>query len=154
MSTIGRTSVVKVRGRFRAELLADPAFLYVGRRVAWTKWTASVWGNPFRVGMDPSQAMRILDNMPHLVSSRIEFDGPLTPAKAIECFACGLTTDATLSRRLPEFQGKHLGCWCCDWDGGERLPEIPCHAVALALMADGRIDHLFRYLRDLERIPA
>lgn len=96
------TTVITVRSRDRAALLADPSFVYVGRRCAG--WLASPWGNPFK--------------------------GP----EAVSRFAEWLGRNEKLLSRLPELKGKTLGCWCGTWKPGE--PEIPCHAVVLAKLAD------------------
>jgi len=127
-------TVISVRGRNRDELLADPDFVYVGRAVRHTAWADSKWGNPFKRGQDPFQAMRILAKVPGKAMA-IEFDGPLTTAKAVECFACHLESlkahfGPTWDQNISELQGKTLGCWCGHWEPGQ--PEIACHAVVLA----------------------
>jgi hypothetical protein len=109
------TTVINVRGKKRAELLADPDFLYVGRAVGRAGWKASKWGNPFTVaafGLD-----------------------------AVSMYEVALTQGEDrawqdLRLQLPELKGKTLGCWCCDYDG-TGPPERPCHAVVLARLADG-----------------
>lgn len=107
------TTVVSVRGLDHSALMADPAFVYVARAVRWTPWLASIWGNPFPVK-----------------------EGVRTAAEAVALYLVHLQARPDLLARLPELRGKRLGCWCCDWDGhGE--PAQPCHAVALARLADG-----------------
>lgn len=102
-------TVISVRGRNQAELLADPSFVYVGRACAG--WPASIWGNPFKV----------TDATP--VSS------------AVDLFAEWLGRNEELLARLPELRGKTLGCWCVNWNGhGE--PRKACHAVVLARMVN------------------
>jgi hypothetical protein len=41
-------TVTTVRGKKRAELLADPNFVYVGG--ACRGWAGSLWANPFKIG--------------------------------------------------------------------------------------------------------
>jgi hypothetical protein len=112
------TTVISVRGRNRAELLADPSFVYVGRRCAG--WPASIWGNPFKVASpvwgDPIRGDEVSDVQ-----------------TAVERFEAYLRSNAELMARLPELRGKTLGCWCVNWNGrGE--PKKSCHAVVLARM--------------------
>lgn len=141
------TTVISVRGRNRAELLADPSFAYVGRRCAG--WAASPFGNPFKPGIDPMEAMRILDKVLRVSggSCRMEFDGPLKIGTALECFEryinAAINQRATKSRAdwrrgVLLLKGKRLGCWCGDWKPGE--PEIGCHAVILAKLADSLVE--------------
>jgi len=54
--------------------------VYVGR--------PSLWGNPFRVGVDGTRAEVIKKYREHLLSS------------------------PNLMAKLPELRGKTLGCWC------------------------------------------
>lgn len=140
-----KTTVINVRGRDRAALLADPNFVYVGR--GCSGFPASPWGNPFKVGMDPFEAMRILDREFEIAESRmirIHFDGKLTAGKAVECFGHWAMTrfrQRSIKHRdrwrdeLHKLRGKSLGCWCLDWDGDGK-PPMRCHAVMLATMAD------------------
>lgn len=129
-----RTTVINVRGKDRAALQADPLFLYVGRRCAG--WPASPFGNPFRVGMDPIQAVNLLTTDDYPKPYWIAFDGLLTAAKAVECYEKRLRFHRPdLMARLPELKGRRLGCWCCDFDG-IAAPPRPCHAVVLARLAD------------------
>jgi hypothetical protein len=107
------TSVVKLHrgiGREgRLALLADPAFVYCGRR-CWG-WPASPWANPFKVGPDAD-------------------------AKAcVERYAEWLATQPHLIAALPSLKGRRLGCWCVNWDGAGE-PDRPCHAVLLARLAE------------------
>jgi hypothetical protein len=81
------TRVIKVSVRDRTELLADPDFVYVGRRTRG--WPASPWGNPYIVGRDGTLA-EILARYEH------EY----------------LPSRPDLLARLPELRGKTLGCWC------------------------------------------
>lgn len=112
------TTVISVRGRKRDELLADPSFVYVGRRCAG--WPASIWGNPFRVG----------DLMP-------DGAGKMTAAQAIAMYQIHI--EAQIIERphvysLDAIRGKTLGCWCGSWRPGDH--GIQCHALILAMLAD------------------
>lgn len=108
------TRVISVRGRDRGELLADPDFVYVGRAVFRTKWReASPWSNPFKSAEHGADAV----------------------AKYRERLEEQIRRDpGVLARLRSELLGKTLGCWCGDWRPGE--PEIACHAVVLAKLAD------------------
>lgn len=135
------TSVVKVTKANREALLADPSFVWVGRASGRLGMKKSPWGNPFKEGMDPFLAMGILHALQALRVKRgkvIEFDGPLTVAKAVECYEdwilVGILAGAPFEPELYELSGKRLGCACGDWQPGE--PEIACHAVVLAKLAD------------------
>jgi hypothetical protein len=103
-----RTTVISVRGRNHAVLLADPGFVYVGRAVRWTQWEASIWGNPFIAG---------------------EYEGD----NAAERYRRYVLSRPELMRRLGELRGKTLGCWCGSYP--ENL-YLGCHAVVLAELAD------------------
>jgi hypothetical protein len=81
------TRVINVGGRDRALLLADPDFVYVGRRTRG--WPASPWGNPYRPGPDGTLAE---------VLARYEHEH--------------LASRPDLLAMLPELRGKVLGCWC------------------------------------------
>lgn len=124
---MAETTVISVRGKDRAALLADPAFVYVGRRCAG--WPASVWGNPYKpelvyIGQRPRMTaeMRALAVQQCLLCYR----GWLTAR--LQCEPA--TWDLSLLR------GKRLGCWCCDYDGvSEPMPL--CHAAVLARLANG-----------------
>jgi hypothetical protein len=109
--------VISVRDRDRAALLADPDFVYVGRRCAG--WPASPFANPFKVA-----------------------DFPGGPRAAVAHYAAHLRSGSVYARgvlaALPSLRGKTLGCWCGSWSPGE--PEIACHAVVLARLADGMIE--------------
>ncbi len=116
------TIVINVRGRNHAELMADPDFVYVGRAVRYTAWTASKWGNPF-----PYPTFKdAVDQF------RYRLDLAIT----------GVILDSTwhadrfreMAKSLPELRGKTLGCWCGSWEPGQ--PEIACHAVILAKIAN------------------
>lgn len=115
------TTVVKVGKKNCDELLANPDFVWVGRRTNRLKMPASVWGNPFRVGSHYRG---------HFVNRR----------QAVHLFIRALDIDPEpkweeLRQLLPTLKGKILGCACCNWDGvGE--PETDCHAVELAKRAE------------------
>lgn len=76
--------------------------VYVGRRMPPKFADGSVWGNPFTVAEFGRQG-------------------------AIDKYREWLPKQKHLMDRLPELQGKRLGCWC--------YPE-PCHAGILAELAD------------------
>jgi hypothetical protein len=138
------TTVVSVRGRKPAELLADPAFVYVGRAATRAGWKASIWGNPFnrfvlRHFSDTKQQQAVdaaamfarwLDGelRMHLVLRDNPGLSRMTPAGAVEA-------RLAIIRGLPELRGKTLGCWCGTWKPGEA--DIGCHAVVLAKLANG-----------------
>ena len=123
------TTVVKVSGRKRDLFLADPEFVYVGR--SFGGFIGGIFGNPYRkptiigsaVFMFASELMIAID---HPGFAEMQFD--------------------RRAEALPTLQGKKLGCWCLDWDGtGE--PPIECHAVVLALAADGRLEEIREFLK-------
>lgn len=118
---IGMTTVISVRGRKRADLLADPNFVYVGRWVQWTEWTASPFGNPFTVKLVGSAALKMFEDC--LRDALSPNRGPWVRRDFAE-----------MARRLPELNGKVCGCWCGDWEPDQ--PEIGCHAVVLAKLAN------------------
>jgi hypothetical protein len=127
------TRVISVRGKDRAILAADPDFHYVGRHCG--PWPQSVFGNPFRVGMDPIEACRLLERFDLDREVVVVFDGPLTAEDAVELYRSYFLACPRLRESLPFFRGRTLGCWCGSWAPGE--PEIPCHAVVLAKLAEG-----------------
>ena len=125
-----KTSVVNVRGKDRAELMADPDFVYVGR--ACRGWPASPFGNPFHL-RHPARRERTPTEVVAMYAYWIEScePGDSDTPKAMA------RRRAEILRLLPSLRGKKLGCWCCDWQRGE--PRKPCHAVILAQMADSGI---------------
>ncbi len=108
--------VISVRGKKRDQLLDDPGFVYVGREFAG--WSGSIWGNPYRVSP--------------------EGWGCRTAKEAVEKFLTYLNGPIEQARimrsRITELRGKTLGCWCGFWEPGQ--PEIDCHAVVLAKLAN------------------
>lgn len=112
------TTVTSVRGKNRADLLADPAFVYVGRQCAG--WSRSPFGNPYRV---QRQGFRMVDG-----------SCCRTPEEAIAKYRAWLLRNLKHLPPLETLRGKTLGCWCGDWKPGE--PELLCHAVELAHLAD------------------
>jgi hypothetical protein len=104
------TTVCDVR-RLSAEQLADPAFVYVGRRVVRGRhnFPASPFGNP-SYGDNADWAERYRR---HVLR---------TPA---------------LAALLPSLRGKRLGCWCCDQARPAAPGAYACHAQVLAELADG-----------------
>ena len=114
-----RTTVICLRGRDRATLLADPDFVYVAWAVHIHGWAGSLWG---------------------LAMAGADAAGRAEAARRFEREIAGDSARARFLRsRLGELRGKVLGCWCCDWDG-HGAPARPCHAVILARMADGVTD--------------
>jgi hypothetical protein len=143
MSTIERpTTVISVRGKKPDELLADPDFIYVGRAMPRQGWKASVWGNPFKPGMEENECWSIMDSIPPMDCLIIERgqDGwtsfnPARPNSLVAWFEMYLRVRKSLWDQLPDLKGRKLGCWCGFWQPGE--PDIGCHAVVLARLADG-----------------
>jgi hypothetical protein len=134
------TTVISVRGKKPAELLADPDFCYVGRAMPRQGWKGSIWGNPFKPGMDPIQALQVFESIDwedFRQSSALVVDGIFSVADAVEWYEQYVKARRSLWERLPDLRSRVLGCWCCDWDGtGE--PSKPCHAVVLARLADAQ----------------
>lgn len=132
------TTVVNVRGKRPEDFANDPDFIYVGRTVWRTPWTASPFGNPFKPGMSLDDAIDILAMIPAsdvIGDPEAEVDD-LTDASLVNLYRIYVLGRRSLSGRLHELRGKRLGCWCCSFDGtGE--PSKPCHAVVLARLADG-----------------
>lgn len=124
------TTVISVRGLDRDMLLADMDFVYVGRAVFRPQhWKASVWGNPFKVGMKRSTPIRVLGfdvgNYPRMRN--------LDARLACLFYRAWIVQSPAHAERLTELRGKRLGCWCGNWSPGES--EIKCHAVVLAKLA-------------------
>jgi hypothetical protein len=126
------TTVVNVRGKVPADLLADPDFVYVGRPVYRGRhnWHGSPWGNPFRVGMGRPAAVRLLGRDLDCYPRAESLDRYL----CFKFYRAWLHERSDLAGRLPGLRGKRLGCWCGDWCPGD--PLIYCHAVILAGLAD------------------
>jgi hypothetical protein len=146
------TIVVNVHRKSPDELRADPAFIYVGRRTRL--WPASIFGNPFRPEMTIQAARAWLKaaggitRLPGL--GRRQTLGIAAALDYFERYIRDAMHQAELARtnpeitlpppllwiaaELPHLHGRTLGCWCGDWRPGE--PEIPCHALILARMAD------------------
>jgi hypothetical protein len=133
------TTVIKVSGRDRDRLLADPSFQYVGRKFAG--FEGSIFGNPFKPGMNAEDAIEIMNRIPAWDDRSLKHGDPLWTLEdeeeefdAVNWFGIYVRTRRSLWRRLPELRGKTLGCWCGTWSPGQ--PDIGCHAVALARLAD------------------
>ncbi len=119
--TQARTTVISVRGQSRVVLLADARHVYVGR--ACCGWPWSKWSNPFKIRRADLK------------------DGPgnfcATPAEALQRYKDYIRAKIRTEPErydLAELRGKVLCCWC------GRFPENPdlqCHAVVLALLAEG-----------------
>lgn len=111
-----RTTVISVRGLSipdRAALVADPGFVYCGR--AFAGWPGSIFGNPFKGN---GAADRFRDEL----------------QLAIDCSNYSRHDFVAMAEVLHTLRGKRLGCWCGCWSPGQ--PDIGCHAVALAELAD------------------
>lgn len=78
--------------------------VYIGR--AMPGLSASVWGNPFRIGKDGSRE------------------------DVIRRYEVWLKEQPELMARLPEIQGRTLGCWC---------KPSACHGDVLARLADAAV---------------
>jgi len=111
------TTVISVRGRKRAELEADPDFVYVGRRVRYGDWPDTIWGNPFKpAGKTKAALTECFRKFRHALKSSVE------------------PRFVRMRERLHQLRGRKIGCWCGEWKPGE--PEIPCHACVLAVAAN------------------
>jgi hypothetical protein len=82
------TRVIKVAVRNRAELEADPDFVYVGRQ-ARGGWRKSIWHNPYKAPRDGTTAE---------ILARFEHEH--------------LASHPELRAAIPALRGKTLGCWC------------------------------------------
>jgi hypothetical protein len=156
------TRVINVRGRDRAELEADPDFVYVGRRTRGG-WPDSPWGNPFHVsayrreeGMsdqDHEFKARICSVLAYVALVTPESD-PLGPGfdyyfDPERDYRPGVPIPSREELRayrelvrsnIASLRGKTLGCWCCDVSEQPRTgwgADQACHAVILARLADG-----------------
>jgi hypothetical protein len=126
--------VIDVRGRDPKELLADPNFVYVGD--ACYLWPASFFDNPFREGMTRLDAFDILRYQGMLVVHIKDVFRPLSFQETIDYHKGLLCYDRHRKSRITEeLRGKTLGCWHGAWEWGQ--PEIACHAVDLARIANG-----------------
>lgn len=132
------TTVISVRGRKREELEADPDFLYVGRAVRFTEWNnRSIFANPFSAKEYPDAA-----EVFRIMLTR-EIDGLKTDAPGyVHHFKAMIP-------HLSETRGKTLGCWCGEWKPGD--PEIPCHAVVLAKLANEASEKIANALEELRK---
>lgn len=130
------TTVISVRGRSAKELKGDPNFVYVGR-AARGGWKASPWGNPFR--FKPPNTMVIDFGVVDIAwfNTQATVDRSMSTAeKCVDLYRQWIAfREPLMARRFSELKGKTLGCWCGDWRHGD--PEIPCHAVVLAKLAEG-----------------
>lgn len=125
--------VISVAGLHPATLRNTPDFAYVGR--AARGWPASVWGNPFRVGMARSGVATICGIYGVDPGPIDRPDEPIDAPAAVEFYRQWLARcRPDLVRRLPELRGRVLGCWCGAWSPGQ--PGIPCHAVVLCRLAN------------------
>jgi hypothetical protein len=137
------TTVISVRGKSRDELEADPNFVYVGRAVPRTRWKASKWGNPFKAGCSREvpfiflQRAAVEKSIDRFVVIPIDWL-VLTSEQAVDLFRRYVLASPSHRERLGELRGKTLGCWCGGWRPGQ--PDIACHAVCLAKLADAMED--------------
>lgn len=127
------TSVTSVRRRKIEELSAIPEFLYVGRAVPRSGWgQTSRWSNPWRVA-DFSSPEACLVHYTAMVARVVSGDSRNPTNEFVrraydwELFVHGIQTAHLL-------RGRVLGCWCGEWQPGQ--PDIPCHAVVLAKLAE------------------
>lgn len=66
-----------------------PFDVYIGRAVPRWNFTASIWANPYKIGLHGNRR------------------------EVIDKYRAWLTTSRPdLMARLPELRGKALGCWC------------------------------------------
>jgi hypothetical protein len=138
------TTVISVRGRGRATLLADPTFVYVGRRCAG--WPASIWGNPWRPEQFRGGAAECNAHYERVIAASLAtfrasddevdcvYDRLWVLTDGLGKSEMDRLSEAT--KRLRELRGKQLGCWCGTWSPGG--PELLCHAVVLAKLAESR----------------
>lgn len=121
------TTVISVRGKDPLVLRAHPLFVYVGRPVRG--WSGSPYSNPFKVSCPGRSDITAEDVVARFerwlrTGEHSSEEYPKAMARRREAILGGLTS----------LRGKHLGCWCGDWKHGQ--PEIACHAVVLAKLAD------------------
>lgn len=88
----------------------DRCDVYIGR--------PSPWGNPFS----------------HKEGTKAEFVVG-SVEEAVASYEAWIKTQPQLIARLPELQGKLLGCWCKT----PRKPDAPCHGDVLARLADEQV---------------
>lgn len=111
------TRVISVRGKKREDLEKDHQFVYVGRAVRYTTWNRrSIYANPFSKPWDDMSPVEL-------------FEEHLARRIAVE--------PDVLRRLIADLRGMTLGCWCGTWEPGR--PEIGCHAVILAILAEGGV---------------
>lgn len=134
------TTVISVRGKDRLALLADPDFVYVGRAMPREGWKGSIWGNPFKVIDGRAAKNTSTQTRPgfwcHSSRDAVErFHVHLGVAMTTEPTPANLLNRfVVMAQALSSLKGKTLGCWCGCWEPGQ--PEIGCHAVVLAKLAD------------------
>lgn len=128
------TTVISVRRRKIEELSAIPEFLYVGRAVPRSGWgQTSRWSNAWRVAqfVSPEACVAHYTMMVGRVmagETRLAPECLTRSTYEWEMFVHGIQTAHLL-------RGRVLGCWCGEWQPGQ--PDIPCHAVILAKLAEG-----------------
>lgn len=120
--------VVKVNGRHRDSFLANPDFVYVGRRFAG--FDGSIFGNPFTV-QQYGRENAILQFRLFLIDAiRGTAKNPNGLGQIDRVFF-------EMAASLHQLRGKYLGCWCLDWDGVSFPAPQSCHAVILNLAVRG-----------------
>lgn len=125
-----KATVISVRGQDYDKLIANPDFVYVGRRVRFTKWKESIWHNPYNVSAFPAAAAFFDFDL------TLAYLGLIIPKHTDRHGKTHHHEDhfRAMVPRLGELQGKTLGCWCGDWKPGE--PWIECHACVLAQLVN------------------
>jgi hypothetical protein len=79
----------------------EPFDIYIGRRMAHTDLTESIWANPYRIPQDGGRT-EVLDK-----------------------YHAHLLSRPDLLARLPELRGKVLACWCKPYNcHGDILAEL------------------------------
>jgi|GEM_PF-3218933 len=122
-----KTTVISVRGQDYESLMANPDFVYVGRRVHYTKWqTPSVFANPYSVHSFPSNALAFFE-----ADLALAYLGLIVPKRMDRHGKSHHYEDQfrAMIPRLGELRGKTLGCWCGNYPEN---PDLVCHARLLA----------------------
>jgi hypothetical protein len=91
--------------------------VYIGRNMPRFGLKNLGWGNPFKLG----------------------YSLPCDATLAITKYRAWLFSQEDLLARLPELQGKVLGCWCKDPDKPKKH-NAPCHGDVLAELANASPD--------------
>jgi hypothetical protein len=136
-----RTTVTRVGSAEWEQAKREGRAVYIGRRCPRSKdglaRRGSVFANPFKIGMDPFAAMRILEAIG--IRCVVEFTGKLDAAKSVECYRHLMRArlagrDQTMwLAELADLRGCLLGCWCHE----SHETEPPCHGDVVAGIANG-----------------